>query len=568
MPFVGGMRGVSPEMDAAMPKKQTTAGKKARAAARDGEKYITALRRQLAPGTDPGTEPTAPPSASPTDAARAAGLDHRSLLDQPLDPRVFHGSDLFERIGGQPTVDRLVDLLYDAIVDDDQLRPLFGRDLIARRSMARLFFAEWLGGPPRYSERAYRSLGASHADLPITPALTGRWLGHFRRAMQATVTAADDRRVIFRQVRLLAMSLVNGREVPAHGRASGPQPVAWCGVGARPVARATDLARRGDAAGLGAALAQAPDLLHPSFAAAIMQSAALAGRAEIVRMLLDRGVEADRPFWLPIGVTGPAFERVIFVTPLCAARMKRRSAVESLLAAAGAQEDVFTSAFLGDRESLARMLTADPGLAQAADPAAGLDITPVEHAVAGGQAAALRLVLEHAAHPLPSGVRALRGAAAQGSREMAELLLAHGADATRIGVGRWVLHPELAPLLASHGAAIDSSGSWIGASCTGNQGRKDDPDYVRALLRHGARATDRRAGDSQGTTGVRALNATALHYAAKAGFLQTIEVLLDHGADPRARDSHGRTPLDWLEQAAPSVSRDAIRNLIAPGPRR
>ena len=130
----------------------------------------------------------------------------------------------------------------------------------------------------------------------------------------------------------------------------------------------------------------------------------------------------------------------------------------------------------------------------------------------------------------------------------------------RIGVGRWVLHPELAPLLASRGAAIDSSGSWIGASCTGNQGRKDDPEYVRALLRYGASANDRRAG---GMTGVRALNATALHYAARAGFLRTIEVLIDHGADPDARDSHGRTPLDWLEQAAPSVSRAAVRDLIA-----
>jgi hypothetical protein len=157
---------------------------------------------------------------------------------------------------------------------------------------------------------------------------------------------------------------------------------------------------------------------------------------------------------------------------------------------------------------------------------------------------------------------------------MAELLLAHGADATRIGVGRWVLHPELAPLLASHGAAIDSSGSWIGASCTGNQGRKDDPEYVRALLRHGARATDRRTGDPEGTTGVRALNATALHYAARAGFVKTIEVLIDHGADPGARDRHGRTPLDWLEQAAPSVPRAAVRDTIngrrwraPPGPR-
>ena len=136
---------------------------------------------------------------------------------------------------------------------------------------------------------------------------------------------------------------------------------------------------------------------------------------------------------------------------------------------------------------------------------------------------------------------------------------------SRIGVGRWVLHPELAPLLASHGAAINSSGSWIGASCSGNQGRKDDPEYVRALLRYGASANDRRTGDPEGATGVRALNATALHYAAKAGFLRTIEVLMEHGADPDARDSNGRTPLDWLDQAAPSVSQAAVRNLIAPG---
>jgi truncated hemoglobin YjbI/ankyrin repeat protein len=512
------------------------------------------------------------------------GLEHRGLLDHPPGFRVFRGTDLFERIGGQPAIDRLVDLLYERIEDDEQLRPLFGRGLADGRSMQKLFFGEWLGGPRRYSEQSHAGLRHRHDGLAITPALASRWLGHFRRAMEATVAAENDRTAIFAQVSSLAMALVNRQVAPVRppGRGNrpggkgaggsesqnGPRQVAWCGIGARSVGQARDLAHRGDAAGLGAALAEAPDLLRPTYAAAIMQAAALAGRAEIVRMLLDRGVGADHPFYLPVGVTGMAFERVVFVTPLCAARMKRRSAVESLLMAAGAHEDVFTSAFLGDLTSLARMLAADPNLAQATDPAVDvLDITPVEHAVAGGQVVALRLILDHVAHPLPGGVRALRGAAAQGSLAMAELLLEHGADATRIGVGRWVLHPELAPLLASRGAAIDSSGSWIGASCTGNQGRKDDPEYVRALLRHGARATDRRTGDPEGATGVRALNATALHYAAKAGFLRTIEVLLDHGADPDARDRHGRTPLDWLEQAAPSVSRAAVRNLLAPGQR-
>ena len=519
-----------------MPKKQTTAGKKARAAARGGEKSATALRGQLKPGT-------------------STGVAHRGFLYHAPGFRPFRDTGLFERIGGQPTVDRLIDLLYEGIGEDDQLRPLFGRDVTGGKPRQKMFFAEWLGGPRRYSEVAWTDLKHSHDGKPITHALADRWLGHFKRALEATVAADGDRGTIFGQVRPLALALVNR---PA------PQNVAWCGIGARAVTRATDLARRGDVAGLDAALAQAPDLLRPTYAAAIMQAAALAGRAEIAAMLLDNGVGPDHPFYLPVGVTGQAFERVIYVTPLCAAGFKRRAAVESLLLAAGASEDIFTAAFLGDLAALTRMLAADPGLAQAADPAVDvLDITPVEHAVAGGQEGALRLILGHIAHPLPGGVRALRGAAAQGSLAMAELLLAHGADATRIGVGRWVLHPELAPLLASRGAAIDSSGSWIGAACTGNQGRKDDPDYVRALLRHGARATDRRGGDYlKGATGVRALDATALHYAAKAGFPRTIEVLLESGADPAARDSRGRTPLDWLEQAAPSVSRAAVRQLL------
>jgi ankyrin repeat protein len=57
-----------------------------------------------------------------------------------------------------------------------------------------------------------------------------------------------------------------------------------------------------------------------------------------------------------------------------------------------------------------------------------------------------------------------------------------------------------------------------------------------------------------------------LHYAAKAGFVKTIAVLLDHGADPTARDDNGLTPLDWLERAAPSVDRRAVRRLLQRGP--
>ncbi|GAA2760708.1 ankyrin repeat domain-containing protein [Actinopolymorpha rutila] len=475
--------------------------------------------------------------------------------------RPFRGAGLFDRIGGQPTVDRLVDALYDGFENDELLRPLFPRDLADGRAMQKLFFAEWLGGPHRYSEQAYGSLLHRHESVPVTRAVAGRWLWHFRQALSATVAAEDDRWTILDQAHSLALALVN-RSSPAAGERR--QHVALHGVGGRVVKRATDLARRGDVAGVDAALAEEPDLLIPTYAGAIMQEAALAGRADVVGSLLRHGVGADTPFRLQVGVVGRAYERVVFATPLCVARLKRRPSVESLLLEAGAREDVFTSAFLGDHSSLVRTLEDEPDLARSPDPAVDvLDITPVDHAVAGGQVEALRVLLGHIAAPWDGGARALRGAAEHGSVPMVELLLDHGADATRIGVGRWVLHPELAPLLAGSGASIDSSGSWIGAACTGNQARKDDPDYVRALLRYGARADDRRTGEPGRTSGVEALNATALHYAAKAGFLRTIEVLLEHGADPRALDSRGHTPLDWLETAARSVPRAAVRELLA-----
>ncbi|MFD2077626.1 Truncated hemoglobin YjbI [Actinopolymorpha cephalotaxi] len=494
-------------------------------------------------------------------ATPPVSLAHRVLLENPSGFRPFRGAGLFDRIGGQATVDRLVDALYDGFENDKELRPLFPRDLADGRAMQKVFFVEWLGGPNRYSQQAYGSLLHRHESVPITRAAAGRWLWHFRQALGATIAEEDDRQTILDQAHSLALALVNRSSPAADGR---QQHVALHGVGGRIVKQATNLARRGDVGGLDAAVAEEPDLLLPVYAGAIMQEAALAGRTDVVRSLLRHGVGADVPFRLQVAIVGRAYERVVFATPLCVARLRRRSEVESLLLDAGAKEDVFTAAFLGDLPSLERMLADDGDLARSPDPAVdALDITPIDHAVAGGQVEALRLLVDPDPDVLDGGVRALRGAAEHGSVPMVELLLEHGADATRIGVGRWVLHPLLAPLLAGSGASIDSSGAWIGASCTGNQGRKDDPDYVRALLQYGARVDDRRTGEPGRMSGVEALNATALHYAAKAGFLKTIEVLLDHGADPRALDSGSRTPLDWLEEATRSVDRSEVRRLLS-----
>src|SRR6516225_5098749 len=164
-------------------------------------------------------------------------LAHRYLLGQPLDYRPFAGSDLFARLGGQATVDRLVDLLYDAFEADPALRPLFPRDLTGGRAGQKMFFAQWLGGGHQYAERSYSGLVHRHESVPVTRAAAGRWLHHFQQSLTQTVAGENDRRAIFEQARTLAAALVN-----EEGTAAAPQPgakarsgparraVASCGV--------------------------------------------------------------------------------------------------------------------------------------------------------------------------------------------------------------------------------------------------------------------------------------------------------------------------------------------------
>jgi ankyrin repeat protein len=389
-----------------------------------------------------------------------------------------------------------------------------------------------------------------HDLLPITRSLAGKWLAHFRDSLDFTVSDVLARSVIYERTSVLAMALVNEGEPPSAMRA---RPHGTC-LRYKPAIESLALARRGDAAALRELIRLAPDVLaSAAHAASLLQVAALAGRVPVVELLLDSGVDVDKPS--PI-------EPLIFVTPLCAARAKRREETEALLLQRGAKEDIFTNAFLGDLARLDEDLTCDPSSAQAIDPAVdALEITPVHHAVAGGRVEVLRILLSRASQatePVLGGARALRAAAARENVAMVAMLLEQGVKATSLGAGRWVLHPELAPMLSRAGASVDRSGSWIGLACTGNQGRKDDPEYVAALLRHGACVNDNRLV-GQGADGGRA---TALHYASKAGFVKTIAVLLERGADPTTPDDNGLTPLDWLERAAESVDRDAVHRLL------
>ncbi|MGE3809639.1 MAG: ankyrin repeat domain-containing protein, partial [Gemmataceae bacterium] len=220
----------------------------------------------------------------------------------------------------------------------------------------------------------------------------------------------------------------------------------------------------------------------------------------------------------------------------------------------GAVADIFTLAALGDLEGVAGWLERDLDLLNATDPAHDIfRATPLLHAVTSGQSQVALELLRRGAEVGPLSTVLVRAAAEQHDVPLVQSLLHHGADASRVGPGRWVLHAELSQLLTRHGADVNYASNpwatWIWRACTGNHHQQDDPDYVRALIAHGADVNDRHWWGR-----------AALHFACKAGFVRTVRVLLEAGADPNLRDEAGETPLFHVGKASPRVDR---RPLIA-----
>lgn len=167
--------------------------------------------------------------------------------------------------------------------------------------------------------------------------------------------------------------------------------------------------------------------------------------------------------------------------------------------------------------------------------------------VASGDMEKLKQVLPDVCIPLGD---LLLSAATAGQLESLNVLIDFGADARQVSVTGLLLmeQPECAEFLLAHGASVGSvNGSEppLIRSCRGDRGER--PAEVRALLARGADPNER------GREG-----RTALHYAARAGFEQVIELLLAAGADRNVKDAKGLTPLQHAEQRGKAGAVDAL----------
>jgi truncated hemoglobin YjbI/ankyrin repeat protein len=479
------------------------------------------------------------------------GLDHRGGLGPGSAP-LFPPPGTLEALGGREAVARLVDGLYDRFETDTVLRPAFGRDLTSARAKVKLFFEAWFGGTSPYFDAEWRhGLKTAHGGISISRGMAGRWVGHF---LDALADAVPDPALVSRLKPLiarLAMALVNRADEPVPGEGLR---CSYSGVDPRWLQHV----HRDDPAGIAASAAAHPRVISPH-GPRLLLIAAVRGKARAAEELLRQGVDVNATAMLSGSEASAHGLPMLPITPLCGALARRRDALVKLLVERGAQYDIFTAAFVGDLDAVRELLEMAPALADARDPACDVaPVTPLTHAVFGGQLEVARHLLQRGATVGVNSVRLVRIAANAGQEALTELLLEHGADPAAIGAGAWVMYPAIADRLLARGADVNQRpGAWVGMCCTGNSGHKENAALARAMLRCGADVTARYGGR------------TALHCAAKAGFVNVVEALIEHGADVNALNDRGLRPLDEVEDAGRSIDKEPVRRLlIAHGARR
>lgn len=96
---------------------------------------------------------------------------------------------IYERLGGEVSIDVAVDRFYERVVADPELAPFFGGTDVRRlRAHQKAFLAMALGGPRRYTGRG---LGEAHRHLAIDDHHVDQVAGHLAAVLSGLGVAPD-----------------------------------------------------------------------------------------------------------------------------------------------------------------------------------------------------------------------------------------------------------------------------------------------------------------------------------------------------------------------------------------
>jgi hemoglobin len=97
----------------------------------------------------------------------------------------FPFKTLYAEIGGQETIDKLVDAFYPRVYANEELRPLFEGDMEEIKRKQRMFLPQFLGGPALYSQEfGPPAMRDRHLPFEVTPYRAKCWLGCMKEAFE------------------------------------------------------------------------------------------------------------------------------------------------------------------------------------------------------------------------------------------------------------------------------------------------------------------------------------------------------------------------------------------------
>jgi hemoglobin len=119
----------------------------------------------------------------------------------------------FEAIGGRPGVTAIVESFYRFVEADPEIRTVYPEDLGPGKAKLALFFEQWLGGEPVYSEKyGHPRLRRRHFPFLIAEKQAGLWLRYMRQAVQENRVPGPIETTMFERLGPLAQHMVNAHE--------------------------------------------------------------------------------------------------------------------------------------------------------------------------------------------------------------------------------------------------------------------------------------------------------------------------------------------------------------------
>ena len=117
---------------------------------------------------------------------------------------------VYERVGGQPFFDALVQRFYERVEADAVLRPIYPDDLEPGKRSLGLFLGQYWGGPSTYSEeKGHPRLRLRHAPFAIDEPARDAWLAAMVASVEESGAAEAEREMLVEYFVMAATAMIN-----------------------------------------------------------------------------------------------------------------------------------------------------------------------------------------------------------------------------------------------------------------------------------------------------------------------------------------------------------------------